>query len=124
MTEPIKKGITFTLTDEMALYQSGFPQKSTRTEIPLTDEDIAAHARAKAALEELENNPWVYWSAMDENYVLEDLKPRYHFEPDETDEEWKERWIAEGRPMPIQSATRDLFNLSIYHTGTDWGHDQ
>lgn len=109
MTEPVKGGITFTLTDEMALYQSGFPQKGVRPEVPLTDGDIAAHARAKAALEELQENPWVHFYE-DEGYVLADLKPHYHFETTETVEEWKERWIAEGRPMPLQDAMLDMFN--------------
>lgn len=105
-----KRGMVFHMSDEMALYYSGFPQKGNSYEVPLTDDDIAAHARAKAALEELKNNPWVYWSSMDEGYVLEDLKPHYHFESTETVEEWKERWIAEGRPMPLQDAMRDMFN--------------
>lgn len=109
-----KRGMVFRLTDEMALYQSGFPQKGQSHEVPLTDEDIAAHARAKAALEELQENPWVHFYE-DEGYMLQELKPHYHFEATETVEEWKKRWIAEGRPMPIQDAWRDLFNLRI-----DW----
>lgn len=93
----IKKfGFAFDFSKEFLLINSGFPQKGTWEELPLTEEDIAAHARAKAALEELESNPWIYSGY--EPDELRPLQPGHKFTPAETDEEWMARWEDAGCP--------------------------
>jgi hypothetical protein len=100
MTEPfkIKKyGMNLTVSDEFLLYSSGFEQKGHWVEIPLTDQDRAAHARAEAAVAEIENNPWIQFG-YDSDFSVEPLKPKVEFVPEETKEEWMTRWKEAGHP--------------------------
>lgn len=101
MTEIRKKGATFHISwERLGTYGpqwANFPRKGHVVEIPLTDEDRAAHARAKAAFEELESNPWVMHGY--EPHELRELEPRTKFVPEETEEEWLERWVEAGRPV-------------------------
>lgn len=96
MSEPMKHGHTMSASEEMLLSMSGFEQKGHVDTIPLTDEDRAAHARAVAAVEELDRNPWISGEG---DIQVQPLKPRTVFVPEETDEEHLERWRAAGRPM-------------------------
>lgn len=76
---------------------ANFPRKGHVVEVPLTDEDRAAHARAEAAFAELESNPWVMPGYEPDD--LRPLEPRTKFVPEETEEEWLERWVEAGRPV-------------------------
>lgn len=93
-----KRGYTFKVSEfETLIWMANYPKKGRMEKIPLTDEDRAAHARAKAALEELEGNPWVY-----HGYEPDELKPleeQTRFIPEETDDEWLARWKADGMPV-------------------------
>lgn len=101
MTEARKEGVTFSLSwEQMGTYGpvwANFPRKGRVVEIPLTDEDRAAHARAVAAFAELESNPWVMHGYEPDD--LRPLKPRTEFIPAETKEEWLARWVEAGRPV-------------------------
>lgn len=91
-----KRAYTTFISEEFLAAVSGFPQKGTFEEIPLTPEDHAAHARAKAALEEIDTNPWVFHDY--EGPVLRELRPETRFHPEETVDEWIARWRAAGSP--------------------------
>jgi hypothetical protein len=87
----VKRGFAMKLPLEVLMgMEPGAPQRKGRYEtVPLTGEDRAAHARAVAALEELDSNPWIMhgW----EGPELMSLEPRERFIPEETHEEHMER---------------------------------
>lgn len=93
-----KRGFKFDMGEDFFLVNSGFPMKGHTVEIPLTEEDREAHARAKAAIDEVNSNDWVALDGYDYELYLRTLEPRTEFVPEETLEEWKARWIAAGRP--------------------------
>lgn len=88
-----KRGFVMRIPEDYFAQEAGFFQKGHTEEIPLTDDDIRAHARAKAAIEELESNPWI-GLGRDEDPWLTPLKPRKQFIPEETHEEYMARWRA------------------------------
>lgn len=87
-----KNAVTMRLSEEMIATIEGFEHRGRYETIPLTDEDRAAHKRAKDALAELDSNPWV--SRDYDGYMLEPLRERLDFIPEETTEEWIARWRA------------------------------
>lgn len=114
MTEITKRGFTMRVSEEMMLATSGFPQKGHWEEVPLTDEDRAAHARAVAAYEEVMSNPWIELSGYEYDFEVRPLEPRRVFVAEESDEEHMARWVAAGRPVrnPLQEAVeRGLANI-------------
>lgn len=101
-----KRGFRIDIPEEFALYNSGFEQKGHWEEIPLTDEDRASHARAVAAYEEVNSNPWISLSGYEYDFAVEPLEPKRTFVPEETEVEWMARWVAAGRPNTFQDAMR------------------
>lgn len=101
MIEPRKEGATFSISwEQLGTFGpewANFPRKGRVVEVPLTDEDRSAHARAEAAFTELESNPWVMHGY--EPDELMELRPRNKFVPEETEEEWLTRWVEAGRPV-------------------------
>lgn len=109
MTEPTiqKRGYRIPISEEMQAYADGFPRKGHLEPVTPTPEQVAQHARAKAALEELEVNPYIHLGRMEDEPTLEPLVTE-RWVPDETAEEWLERYRAAkaaGDPMqnPISS---------------------
>lgn len=106
-----KRGYRFDMGKEWLLLNSGFPQKGYWEEIPLTDEDRETYARAKAALEELETNPWVmHGYEPDELWPLE---PKRVFHAEETTEEWMSRWEEAGCPYFHADQMRKVVEANI-----------
>lgn len=111
-----KRGYTFKVSEfETLVHFADFPKLGRLEEIPLTDDDRKAHSRAKKALKELENNPWVYHGY--EPDELRPLEPGHRFIPAETDEEWLARWKEAG--MPINS--NPVFNNFLPKNWTNNG---
>lgn len=96
---------------EWLLLNSGFPQKGYWEEIPLTDEDRETYARAKAALEELETNPWVMHGYEPDG--LWPLEPKKVFHAEETTEEWMARWEEAGCPDFHADQMRKMVEANI-----------
>lgn len=96
--DPYRNGFTFRISEEMMLHNSWFPKKGHIEEIPLTEGDRAAHARATLAHEECMSNPWINLSGYDYEFDVIPLEPRKTFVAEETDEEHMARWITAGRP--------------------------
>lgn len=93
-----KQGYTFKVSEfETLVWMANYPKRGYTETIPLTDEDYAAHERAKAALAELDTNPWVYGGY--EPHELMPLEEKRRFIPEETDDEWLARWKQDGMPM-------------------------
>lgn len=110
-----KRGFKMDFGKEWLLLNSGFPQKGYWEEIPLTDEDRKAHARAKAALEELETNPWVMHGH--EPHDLWPLTPKKTtFHAEETTEEWMVRWEEAGCPDFHADQMRKMVEANILST--------
>lgn len=105
-----KNEFTFRVSEDMMLMSSGFPRKGHIEEIPLTDEDRAAHARAVLAYEEVMSNPWINLSGYDYEFDVRPLEPGTTFVAEETDEEHMARWVAAGRPM--RDVLREIFEAS------------
>ena len=83
----------------LALADPGAPEQKGHYEpVTPTEEQIAQHARAKAALEEIEENPYIEWPRMDDDIEVRPLETE-RWVPDETHEEYMERLWAwwEGR---------------------------
>lgn len=104
MTEPTiqKRGYRIPISEEMQAYADGFPRKGHLEPVTPTPEQVAQHARAKAALEELEVNPYISLGRMEDEPTLEPLETE-RWVPDETTEEWLERYRAAkaaGEPTP------------------------
>ena len=102
-----KRGFRFHVGEEMQAHLDGFPRKGHLEPVTPTPEQIAQHARAKAALKELESNPYISLGRMEDEPTLEPLKTE-RWVADETTEEWLERYRAAkaaGEPMqnPISS---------------------
>ncbi|MBT2484816.1 MULTISPECIES: hypothetical protein [unclassified Microbacterium] len=117
MSEPTKiekRGFRVPVSEEFTLMLSGFERKGHWEETPLTNEDRELHARAVAAVEEVNSNPWVRLSGYDYDLDVAPLKPKRHFVPEETHEEHLARWIAAGRPE--RSFARDAMQQRIAHT--------
>ncbi len=76
-----KRGFTLGFSWESLL---GNHRKGHREPAPITEEDARLHAQARAALEVLENNPWIEWFYDDVS-----LKPleKHVWVYDETEEE-------------------------------------
>lgn len=102
-----KRGITIQLSEALMLATSGFPQKGHWEETPLTEEDRAAHARAVAAVNEVESNRWVRLEGYDYELDVRPLQPERRFVPEETGDEHMARWVAAGRPV------RNLFEEAM-----------
>lgn len=99
-SQGIKKiGYTMPISELSLLLASGFPQRGYWETVPLTDEDRAAHARAVAARDEIESNPWVELSGYEYDFHVRPLEPKRRFIATETSEEWLERWTAAGKPV-------------------------
>ncbi|MDL5351179.1 hypothetical protein [Microbacterium sp. zg-YB36] len=122
MTEPTvqKRGYRVSVSEEMLAMMSGFPRKGHYEPVTPTPEQVAQHARAKAVLEELEVNPYLYVGRMEEDITLEPLETE-RWVPDETTEEWLERYRAAraaGEPMesPFTSMANSLAQrvLAVY----------
>lgn len=113
--KPMKElGATLYVSDEWELLMSGFERKGYLVETPLTKEDRLARKRARAALKELERNPWVE-ADYEGGYSLRKLEPRREFIPEETPEEHMARWKAAGCPRNDRKA--GWLDLSIYLEG-------
>lgn len=108
---PHKNSIAMHISDDMALHMSWFPKKGHTEEIPLTDEDRAAHARAAAAYEEVMSNPWIDLSGYDYEFNVIPLKPMTTFVAEETDAEHMARWVAAGRP--VRNPLRDMMQANM-----------
>lgn len=106
-----KRGFFADFGKEWLLLNSGFPQKGYWEEIPLTDEDRETYARAKAALEELETNPWVMHGH--EPDELWPLTPKRVFHAEETTEEWMARWEEAGCPDFHADQMRKMVEVTI-----------
>lgn len=106
-----KRGFKMDFGKEWLLLRSGFPQKGYWEEIPLSEEDIASHARAKAALEERENNPWVMHGYEPDD--LWPLTPKRTFHAEETTDEWMARWEEAGCPDFHADQVRKLVEANI-----------
>ncbi|MDQ0726828.1 hypothetical protein [Microbacterium sp. W4I20] len=106
-----RNGFTFRVSEEMMLMNSWFPRKGHVEEIPLTDEDRDAHARAVLAHEECISNPWINLSGYDYEFDVLPLDPRKEFVAEETSEEHMARWIAAGRPM--RNPLRDMLDAQM-----------
>lgn len=87
-----KNSVVVRLSEEMVAHLEGFKQRGRYETVPLTDEDIAAHARAVNAISELESNRWA--SRGYDGWDIEPLEPQMAFIPEETTEEWLARWRA------------------------------
>lgn len=109
--KPTKIGNTIAVSDEYMLMASWFPMKGHSEEIPLTEEDRAAHARAVLAYEECMSNPWINLSGYDYEFEVMPLEPRKRFIPEEIDAEHMARWMAAGRPM--RNPVNDMLNAAI-----------
>lgn len=94
-----KRGFKMPISLEVyAAFESGAPKRKSHYEpVTPTEEQVAQHARARAALEELEGNPYIMQGREDDPYLL-DLETRC-LVFDETHEEYLERLRAwwEGR---------------------------
>ncbi|WP_217182682.1 hypothetical protein [Streptomyces sp. AC495_CC817] len=94
-----KRGFKTNLGLEMyAAITPGAPERRSHA-IPVTptEQQVAEHARAKLALEELESNSFVSWPRMDDEITIMDL-PTEKVVFDETHEEFAKRlqaWWAE-----------------------------
>lgn len=129
MTEPRKEGVVLPLSwEQLGSFGpewANFARKGRTVEIPLTDEDRAAHARAVSAFSELESNPWVMRGY--EPDELAELRPRKTFVPEESEEEWVQRWVEAGRPVRdlmgeiAESSLKNAFNA--YRLGGFWKND-
>lgn len=106
-----KRGFFADFGKEWRLLNSGFPQKGYWEEIPLTDGDREAYARAEAALEELETNPWVMHGY--ETDGLWPLEPKRVFHAEETTEEWMARWEEAGCPDFHADQMRKMVEANI-----------
>lgn len=119
MAEPTKiekRGfrVPVDLSETLALMHSGFPQKGHWEEVPLTDEDRAAHARAVAAVKEVESNRWVRLVGYyDYELDVRPLQPERRFVPEETSDEHMARWVAAGRP--VRDFLGDALRARISH---------
>lgn len=87
----------FNLELEATLIADAPRRKSHYDPVTPTEEQIAQHARAKAALEENEENPYIMQGREDDPHLLDLTTERLVF--DETHEEYMERLRAwwEGR---------------------------
>lgn len=103
---PTKYAAVIPVSEDQLLASSHFPMKGHTEEVPLTDEDRAAHARAVAAHEEVMSNDWIELSGYEYDFYVRPLKPHTIFVPEETADEYMARWVAAGRPMrnPITDA--------------------
>lgn len=87
-----KRGFRISIPLEVeAAFTPGAPRRKSHYEpVTPTEEQIAQHARAKLALEELEENPYVSWPRMDDEIRINELATeRLVF--DETHEEYMAR---------------------------------
>lgn len=90
-----KRGFMMPLGFEALMHQDPKRRRKGHVEkVELTAEDRAAHARARAALEELEHSAWVYHGY--EPDELKPLQPRNTWVYDETEEEFRARLAAMG----------------------------
>lgn len=91
----VKRGMNVSLSEEM-LYtvDPRFPARSVERveEIPITEEQRASHARAVAAIEELNVNEWIAWGS--DSDVVRPLEPKRITHYAETHEKWLERCRA------------------------------
>ena len=113
-----KRGFRMPVSIELELSLSGFPRKGHWEEIPLTDADREAHARAVAAFAEVESNPWLEDLSYEGELRVKPLEPERRFVPEETHEEHVARWEAAGRPkLPRDSVERILLSRLMSNPG-------
>lgn len=98
-----KRAYNMDISQEFLAELMGFQREGYLEETPLTDEDVRAHARAKAAIEEIEENPWVEW--VDEWPVLRPLEPKQTFIPTESHEAYMKRFQEWRRPASDEGDT-------------------
>lgn len=97
-----KRGFRMPFNLELeAMVTPGAPERKSHYEpVTPTEEQIAQHARAKAALEELEENPYIMWETREGGAYLRDLETR-RLVFDEAHEEYMARvreWHEGRRP--------------------------
>lgn len=122
MTEIHKRGYRIAVTEEemLAAHFSGFEQKGHYEPVTPTPEQVAQHARAKAALEELESNPYISHGFDDDPQLLPLKTERWV--ADETTEEYLERWRKERAtytppPSPFDNLAATMLRAALGSTG-------
>jgi len=109
MSKVRKVATVMQVSDTYMAHTSGFERKGHYEPVEPTDEEVKAHARAAEAIRELNENPYIQISGYDYDIELRPLETR-RWVPDETDEEFTARWVAAGRPRPLD----DTLNAAIH----------
>ena len=115
-----KRGYRIAVTEEELLmaHMAGFEQKGHYEPVEPTVIQVAQHARAKAALEELENNPYIEILGYDWDVSLKPLETK-RWVADETTEEWLARWRAHRAADPNHKPQPSVFQEALSRLTAD-----